>query len=297
MNTHLIKDRTGHDGASLARGLGWFSVGLGLAEMAAPRTLAKLIGVDHGGKTPVTLRALGVREIVSGLGILVKPRRPGPLWARVAGDALDLGLMAWALGSKRTSAQRLTAAIVGVVGVTALDVLASQRMQKAAGDTDMIQRSKAIIKDPGEVYQYWRNFERLPTFMYWLESVKVLSSTRSHWVARLPTGIKVEWDAEIIEDVPGQRIVWRSVGGVEVDGTVTFAPGLMGGTVVNVEMKVRSGGKLGAMLGKLFAGKEIDGDLRRFKQVIETGEVMKSDASIHPGRPHPAQPSKIGDMP
>lgn len=105
--------------APTATFLGLFSVGLGLAEVFAPRTMERLTGV----RGPALLRAYGLREVAVGVGLLVA-RRPGPwLWARVAGDALDLATLGAAVAG-RTGAERqkAVAATAAVAGVTALDV-------------------------------------------------------------------------------------------------------------------------------------------------------------------------------
>ena len=130
-----------------------------------------------------------------------------------------------------------------------------------------------------------------------LESVHITGEGNSHWVARGPAGTRVEWDATLIEDRPGELISWRSLPDSEVAnaGTVRFnpAPGNRG-TEVHVQLRYAPpAGKAGAMIAKLFGrepSQEVEGDLRRFKQVLETGEVVHSDASIHRGM-HPAQPS------
>jgi uncharacterized membrane protein len=147
------------------------------------------------------------------------------------------------------------------------------------------------------VYRYWRDLEHLPTFMAHLESVTMQDSGRSKWIAKGPMGIHIEWQAEIVADQPNENIAWRSCEGSDVpnQGSVRFldAPGGRG-TEVRVELRYDPPtGALGAAVAKLFGaepGQEIAGDLRRFKQVIETGEVLHSDASIHKG-PHPARPS------
>src|SRR4051794_37323234 len=86
-----------------------------------------------------------------------------------------------------------------------------------------------IKAEPEAVYRAWRDFERLPTFMYHLESVTAVDDRRSHWVAKAPADTTVEWDAEITEDIPGDTIAWRSVDGAVVpnSGQVRFqqAPG------------------------------------------------------------------------
>jgi uncharacterized membrane protein len=143
-----------------------------------------------------------------------------------------------------------------------------------------------INRPPAEVYGRWRDFAALPTFMYHLASVDVRDHRRSHWVAKAPAGRTVEWDAEITEDVPAERIAWRSVGESRVDnrGSVTFTPAPAGqGTELRVEIEVDlPGGPLGKLVAKLFGEdphQQIKDDVRRFKQIVETGEVVRSDAS------------------
>lgn len=143
-----------------------------------------------------------------------------------------------------------------------------------------------INRSPDEVYAEWRDFERLPTFMYHLESVRTTDDRRSHWVAKGPAGMTVEWDAEITEDVPGSRIAWRSLDGASVknSGSVRFRPAPKGeGTEVYVEVEYSPpGGALGSVVAKLFGeepNQQIADDLRRFKQFVETGEIARSDGS------------------
>jgi uncharacterized membrane protein len=143
-----------------------------------------------------------------------------------------------------------------------------------------------VNRAPDEVYAQWRDLERLPTFMYHLESVQVIGDGRSHWVAKAPAGTTVEWDAEITEDVPGDRIAWRSVDEASVDnsGSVRFRPAPGGrGTEVYVEMDYSPpGGALGAAVAKVFGeepNQQLSDDLRRFKQLVETGEIARSDGS------------------
>jgi uncharacterized membrane protein len=294
MESHEAPARknAGPAGAGLARGLGWFSVGLGLAEIAAPRALARAIGIDHGGRTGMTIRALGARELANGLGILTRPRAALPLWARVAGDAIDLAFLAWAFGAKRTHTERLVGAIAGVVGVAALDVLASRRAgQVRPGVPRPVIRAITIYRPTSDVYAFWRDLEQLPMFMSHLESVEEIGGGRSRWTAKLPTGNTVHWEAEMIDDRPGERIEWCTVRGSKHPnrGRVTFRP-ILGGSATEVCVEMRLGEGVSAAVANLFAGAQLQGDLRRLKQVLETGEVVRSDASIHRG-PHAAQPS------
>lgn len=282
------------DGSGLARGLGVFSLGLGITELAAPRTLARAIGVDPDGHTSTALRILGMREVLAGLGVLLRPRSSLPLWARVAGDALDLAAIAYAAKSKRTSIERLAAAFVAVAGVAALDVIAGRRVGRAHRRViDPVIYSVTINKPVAEVYAFWRKFSNLPKFMDYLESVSERGGYRSHWVARLPVGGTIEWDAEIVEEQLDERIAWRTIEGSTFHhrGEVAFArtPG-RDMTEVRVQVDL---GLLGVppkpALAKLLTRAQIKGDMRRLKQVLETGEVVRSDASIHRA-PHPAQP-------
>jgi hypothetical protein len=112
----------------LAKGLGWFSIGLGLAELLAPRALGRAIGAgeDHRG----LMRTFGLREIAAGVAILAMPRPTKGLWARVAGDALDLtALLVVLRGSLQRG--RVAGALGAVAGVTALDIYEAQRLSRS----------------------------------------------------------------------------------------------------------------------------------------------------------------------
>lgn len=146
--------------------------------------------------------------------------------------------------------------------------------------------SITINKPIGEVYAYWLDFEKLPSFMYHLESVTDGGGGRSHWKAKAPAGASVEWDAEIVEQIDGSLIAWQSMPGASVEnsGSVRFtaAPGDQG-TEVTVDIDYSPpGGAVGSIVAKLFGEEprqQVKDDLRRFKQVLETGEVVVSDGS------------------
>jgi hypothetical protein len=110
----------------MASALGWFSIGLGLAEVVAPRTLTKLIGVkgDHETLT----RVMGLRELMSGIGILTQPRPAAWLWARVGGDALDLTCLGLALASPDSDREKVLSAMAAVAGVTVTDVVCALQL-------------------------------------------------------------------------------------------------------------------------------------------------------------------------
>ena len=145
-----------------------------------------------------------------------------------------------------------------------------------------VEQSLTVERTPWDLYQFWRNFENLPRFMEHLESVTVLDEKRSHWVAKAPAiaGGKVEWDAEIINDEPNSLIAWRSLENANVDnaGSVRFVPGPEGrGTEVRVVVDyIPPGGRVGKWVAKLFGeepSQQIKEDLRRFKRLMETGEI------------------------
>jgi uncharacterized membrane protein len=289
----------------IANGLGWFSIGLGLAQIVSPGGVARLIGVSDDAKSRSLMRAIGIREIATGIGILARPRRAGWVKARVGGDMMDLTLLGAALRSDDTKKGRIAFATAAVAGVTALDVMCSRRLgDKANGAAAAgmhgnahVAKSITIKRSPEEVYRFWRNFENLPQFMYHLENVQVRGSGRSHWTAKAPGGKTVEWDAETIEDVPNERIAWRSLADADVanSGVVEFrrAPGDRG-TEVHVQIHYDPpAGKLGQVVAKLFGeepAQQVGDDLRRLKQVLEVGEVVRSEASPEgQARPYIAQ--------
>jgi len=142
-----------------------------------------------------------------------------------------------------------------------------------------VDQSTSINRPRQEVFAFWRNFENLPRFMDHLESVRVLDEGRSRWIAKGPAGTRVEWDAEIQDEVPNELIAWRSLEGADVDheGSVRFT--LTSDDVTEVRVVLRydpPAGKAGAAVARLFGedpSHQVAEDLRRFKQVLEAGEV------------------------
>ncbi|HYG21056.1 MAG TPA: SRPBCC family protein [Ohtaekwangia sp.] len=137
-----------------------------------------------------------------------------------------------------------------------------------------------INKPRAEVYSYWRKLENLPMFMKHLDQVIQTGANRSHWTARVPGGLHLSWDAEIIEDRPDEFISWSSLPGSQIDhaGEITFrdAPSLQA-TEIHASISYRlPAGDVGSVAGKLFnplVENMIKEDLRRFKQVMEAGEI------------------------
>ncbi|HSH39198.1 MAG TPA: SRPBCC family protein, partial [Chthoniobacterales bacterium] len=140
-------------------------------------------------------------------------------------------------------------------------------------------------------YAFWRQFENLPRFMRHLESVRQTGQNRSHWRAKGPTGTSVEWEAEIVDERPGELIAWRSLPGADIEnsGSVRFerAPGGRG-TFVRVKMEYHPpSGFFGASIARLLGEEpeiQVQRDLYRFKQVMETGQVTTTEGQSA-GRP------------
>ena len=289
----------------LARGLGWFSIGLGLAEVLAPRAVAKIAGVDD--EDTRLIRLFGLREIASGVGIFMQGEHPTEaIFSRVAGDALDIASLVKAFTSSKSSKGRVAFATANVLAVTALDVLCAYQLSKDGTGGTQVRKSIVINSSPEELYEFWHNFENLPTFMKHLESVRVTGEGRSHWIARAPAGGTVKWDAEVTDDRPNELIAWRSLEGSDVEnvGSVRFerAPGGRG-TIVKVEVEYSPpGGALGSLVAKLFGEEpeqQISDDLRCLKQVMEVGEVVVSDGTIWDNAlltQRPAQPVSGEEM-
>ena len=147
-----------------------------------------------------------------------------------------------------------------------------------------VRRAVTVNKPRAEVYDFWRRLEQLPRFMTHLESVAERGDGVSHWVAKAPAGGTVEWDAEIVEEREGELIAWRSrerAAGRQ-GGTVRFVDGPAGrGTEVHVALTYDPpAGAVWAAVAKVFGeepDQQVREDLRRFKRLLETGEIATTD--------------------
>ncbi len=298
-----------HDGSGwLVRALGWSSLGIAVPMIAAHRAVAREAGVDDSATAVRLVRATGVREAVQGLALLLGPRPM--VWTRVAGDAVDIALLARATARRGGARRRRTVLATGAVAaITAVDLFAAIRAgrdrQHGPGRPGplKLEASTTVNRSPEDTYAYWRNLENLPSFMRHLQSVTEDGNGRSHWIANAPLRKTVEWDAEMTGNEPGRRISWRSLPGAGIDnsGTVHFAPAPDGrGTEVRVVLHYDvPGGRIGRAVAKIVGEEphqQVRDDLRRFKQVLETGEVLRSDAlpdgvdSRHQLKQRPARP-------
>jgi hypothetical protein len=249
------KPRTKQKSDSLASGLGWFSVGLGLAQLAVPHKVAELVGVEPDENTIRLMRSLGMRELTSGVGILTQPKPAGWVQSRVVGDLMDLALLGAAMTRDKNSRGRTLAATVAVLGVAGLDLMCSRQLTKERSQIKeqsepvgekRVVRCVTINAEPAEVERAWSDW-------FW-------SNARDE--AR---------DANVqFKAAPGGR-------GTEVKAEFTYTP---------------KAGKIGTAVARMThnaPAQELGLDLRHFKQVVETGEIVISDATVRPGM-HPAQP-------
>jgi len=225
------------DKDSLARFLGWFSLGLGATQLAAPRALCKLVGADGGGSVPTLMRLMGVREVTQGMGILVRPRPTAWVWSRVAGDALDLSLLAITAAKNRRA--RTAFAIANVIAVTIPDVYESRFLSRTKGPLrsgELVRKAVTVNRPRSDVEQAW--------------------------AAAADLRRKVD----------------------EAGGTARFAeaPGKRGTELIVEFEHDPPAGDLGAAVQKL-TGKDLatqlSDDLRRLKQQLETGQVVRSDST------------------
>jgi uncharacterized membrane protein len=210
-----------------------------------------------------------------------------------------------ALAARRRSWRTLGAAVAGApliyrgaTGRWPVPRALAQRASDAVAPAP-VEATVTIERPRAELYAFWRRLENLPRFMRHLEEVVDIGGGRSHWVARSPLGFRVEWDAEIVEERQDQLLSWWSLPNSQVQsaGMVLFEDAPAGrGTVVRVSMELLAPGSgLGHAVGKLLAPiteQQVREDLRRFKQLMEAGEIPTTEgqptgarSAIHPRNP------------
>lgn len=297
---------------TISRALGWFSAGLGAVQLVAPGHLLRLIGVVPTPGRAILTRLVGVRELSTVPGLLSTSLPTGWLAARVGGDLMDLALLTTAHGLSTSRRSRVRTAIGAVGAILAIDaatMVAARRAQQARSrHGDRVVWTVTVNRPVEDLYRFWSTLENLPQVMPHLASVTGTTATTSHWVARGPLGSSVEWDAETVADIPNERIAWRSLPDADVHhaGEVRFAtaPGNRG-TEIRVELDYQPpGGAIGRAIATVSGeepGRQIADALRLFKQVMETGEPILSEATAtghrlmqRPGKPlEPEEPVAI----
>lgn len=279
--------------ATLTKALGWFSIGLGVAQFVAPHRVARLVGAPPTTKVMTLTQLMGAREIAHGVSILAS-RNPRPgVWSRVVGDALDIGALGAVMGSKDGDPKRAAGALMAVAGTTAADVYDGLKLRSAPSDVMAAEASEmrvraavTINRSASDIYRYWRDFENLPDVMTHLQSVEHLDDDTTRWTTRMPLGRTATWQAQVDEDVPDRLIRWSSLPGstVMTSGEVRLVDAPRDrGTELHVLLSYHApGGALTSALLKLFGDdpvQQVKDDLRRFKQVMETGQVVRSDGT------------------
>ena len=283
--------------STVSRALGWLSLGLGIAAMFRSRSLGAAIGMES---REGALKMMGTHELVSATGLLGS-RNPTPwLWSRVAGDVMDLAMLGRA-SIQRSRRNRALAALGVVAAVTAVDVGASVSVMRrkqlrrygstaaSRGAEGVIDESVIVNKSPEDCYRYWRKLEQVPRFMPLLQSVTETDAQRSHWVLKTAPGLQIEWDAELTHDDPGRRLAWRSLPNPQIAhaAVVRFNPAAgKRGTLVRVITQYRLLPGFDAprrLVGSLDSAPQarVHEDLRRFKQLLEAGEVATTEGQPH----------------
>jgi uncharacterized membrane protein len=233
-------------------------------------------------------------------------------WASLLGGAalLAYGLKRRSLGGVALAVLGGGLAYRGLTGYCQLYQVLGIDTAKDGGEASTIVVEKAITidKSPEELYRFWRQFENLPRFMAHLQSMHSTGGGRSHWVARAPLGMTAKWQAVITDDRPNELLAWRSLEGSHIPnhGRVRFlrAPGGRG-TEVHVTLTYAPPlGKLGATVAKLFGEEpqqQLDDDLRRFKSLMETGEIPTTEGQpsvwVSTRRADPAQSGQRAPAP
>ena len=179
-------------------------------------------------------------------------------------------------------------ALVGWPGLNNRAKRTHPQTSVAHGEGIKVASAITIDRPASELYNYWRDLTHLPKFMKQLESVHSTAAGRSHWELKSAAGVKLSWDAEIINDVPNELLAWRSLPGGDLDhaGSVRFEPAAGGrGTTVKVTVEYRPPvGKLGVVAANLLGvapERLIKTDLSRLKQLIETGEISSVEGQPH----------------
>lgn len=219
-----------------------------------------------------------------------KPSEPSNVsdterWSTLIGGGA-LVLMGLRQGSLRGALTAIAGGGLVYRGLTAQNSITDTIQDKLGmNESIRVEKSVTIInKSAEELYRFWRNFENLPHFMKHLKHVTVYDDKRSHWIATAPMGGSVEWDADIITDQENRLIAWASVEGADVDnsGFVRFQSAPAGrGTEIKVVIEYNPpGGAVTDAIAKLFGEEpkqQLGDDLRRFKMLMEAGEIATNE--------------------
>ena len=277
-----------------ARALGWLSVGLGVAETAAPRALARAVGAPV---RPALVRtAYGLRELVAGAGLLAASNVRPWVWARVAGDVVDLATLAAVAGGRNPRRGTAALALAAVAGVTALDVRTALALGRdgrdgepkgAPPDAQEARQSVTVGRPRDEVYRAWRTPAVVAEMMAPFAEVEAESPDLAHIHVRTPVGKTLSWTWEVPDERPGElfRVQTREGADVPNEARVTFRDAPNGrGTELAVRFRYRPpGGAVGGAVlsaGGLVPEALLTKMLRRFKAVVEAGEAPTLEGNV-----------------
>lgn len=218
-------------------------------------------------------------------------------WERVASVVAGVGLLYWA--SRQRPSNRLVSSTGlgllarGVGGYCPVNAAVGRDTERAdrsntkvtlAGSRGVhVYESITINRPAPELFKFWRDFSNLPRFMGHLEDVEIVSPTRSVWTAKAPAGMRVKWEADVINEIDGELIGWQSTENADVAtaGSVRFVGTQSGATEIIVHLQYDPpGGKVGSLVASLFGeepSQQIRADLQRLKAILETGDVPRSE--------------------
>ena len=209
--------------------------------------------------------------------------------------ALGTAAIVARLGSRKQGTMAL--ALTALAGMTAVGAMRGGQLSRdraptngkgqggARADEPEVERSITIGKTADELYQRWRDPGTLPQVMTGFATVRASGDGRTHWKVEGPLGRRYEWDAETVDDLPGEGIGWRSLtgGAIPNEGSIRLRPATGGrGTVVTLRLRFDPpGGALGDAAVKILGTTPLDlaadGALRRFKSLVETGEIPTTE--------------------
>lgn len=259
----------------VARRLGWFSLGLGIAEVVAAGPLSQFLGT----KRKDLLQICGFREIATGVVLLASSRPASALWLRLAGDAVDLALIRQAWKSPHARRGNVSAALAVTGGITAIDLWAARAAAQHPTPPQHICRSITVNRPAAELYEWWRDPQGLGRIMGHVANVTATGETSTHWALKIPDSHPLSWDAEIHDDLEHGLLRWHAPPGqdIETDGTVRFSPAPGDrGTEVTLNFRFHSThpglAAAAAHLGMIPDMAAMHA-LRRFKSLVETGEL------------------------
>ena len=241
------------------------------ARSASPRTV-------HNVADPERVASVALGAVLIGLG--VRRRDAGGMLAAIAGGLLV---------HRGATGHCMVYGRLGISTGDAEAVLDSPR-RDITGRSATVNARKAIkvehrvrVAAPREMlYAFWRRFENLPRVMRHLESVSEISASQSHWKAKAPAGMSVEWDAELVNDIPDRLIAWKSVGSPQVPnaGSVHFDDAAGGGTMLRVVLDYEPpAGRTGRVIAQMFGedpDTQVREDLATFKADVESGRILGS---------------------